>query len=270
MLVKSISGRIFIGEGLQGNAIRAHFRNAIKVLSYLDCPGDGALEGPFSADRRGLGARLGISGALDGLHACDKAGQHADWEERSLSHGYIKAYLSCARTCKHEFGFGKGLILIKAIARRLHLVHRRHQAPSTESTRMIVYESSRVVDNLLWNLRLTAAAHLYCLRAAIAQSRAESDKAGRTPGPSCGFFCKSARQARKKGRLLLDPAMLLFATLRRDHRQDCLLPYQVISQHHYLPGSWLLLLMSATDRKMSAKKAAVAGLAGVRSVRGIL
>ena len=87
-------------------------------LRYAGSISDGLMAGPFAAGLLGrhmltlydMPCSMDVD-ALDGLHAADKAGSHADYTERVLEGGLIGEYFQSARWNRSNYGFGHGLII---------------------------------------------------------------------------------------------------------------------------------------------------------------
>jgi hypothetical protein len=193
-------------------------------LRYAGSPTDGALSGPFCS--KPFGASLATlsnfpnaegypADNLDTLHAGEKAGQHADKREREHD-GFVCQYFQATRDFRRRFGMGKGRAVCITLASKLKLFHYAPLAPVTETTRMITFEHN-IVLNLFRNLRLATACYSHSVREVIANVR---EKAGPGCGPSVGYFVKDARVLRQEARNMLSPSMLLFMTLRAEHRSS--------------------------------------------------
>ena len=175
---------------------------------------DGLMAGPFAAGLLGrhmltlydMPCSMDVD-ALDGLHAADKAGSHADHTEMVLAGGLIGEYFQSSRWNRSNFGFGQGLLIAKHIARSFHLKYQRPQAPVSESTRMVVYESDKVASSFLKGFRVQVTCIAYAVNDAIKQARvkaASASKSGRI-GERVGLFGAAARSVRTMGRLTLNP-----------------------------------------------------------------
>ena len=183
-------------------------------LRYAGSISDGLMAGPFAAGFLGrhmfrlydMPCSMDVD-ALDGLHAADKAGSHADYTERVLEGGLIGEYFQSARWNRSNYGFGHGLIIARHIARFFAWKYQRPQAPVSESTRMVVYESDKVASSFLKGLRVQVTCIAYGVNDAIKQARvkaASASKSGRI-GERVGLFGAAARSARTMGRLTLNP-----------------------------------------------------------------
>ena len=223
--------------------------------------GDGAIEGPFGVS---MGQRplpgLDI-GALDDLHAVDKGGNQADGHERRKG-GFVFQYQTSACEVKAAFAWGVGKTIFRCFAKALGIKAMSPVAPSSESTRMVIYESSRIARAFLNNVAIAAAGFLLRLQESIQEARLTSAKQGHTATPSCGLFTKKARQWRAAGRRLLDPAMLVFVHVRFDVRRDGILSFAIPTQRHSLSGLTKVSMAAAVDEVIMRKRAAVAGLLG--------
>ena len=240
-LDKAHAAEAAYGIGLQDRRLRF----AVHV-------GDGALEGPFglklgdeSARRSKLPPNKGW-GALDGLHALDKAGAAAD-----ASEPLVQQFHASLASVRSSFGFGNGKVVVRSIAKKFHLPWRRPIAPHTQSTRMIVYESYRCPVNLFRNLRCIVLALRFTEKEAVENARRQSRSAN--PRASAGWNTKAARSVRLVGRNLLDPCMLLFVQGRYEFRSAGLLAYAPASQSLVISGLEKQLLLERVDARMRTR-----------------
>ena len=237
---------------------------------------DGALSGPYSGTPVGevIAKKLGmprtyhaLASSLDGLHAGEKAGQHADFGERVHDTGYVRAYFSVARFVRQKFGFGKGLSCAKTLAQIMNVPFKRQETPSTESTRVIVYESHRIARSYLDKVRLIALCLRYGAQAAVQAARA---KAGSRAGLRTGLHCAEARRFREAGRKLLHLPTLLFLALRTEHRFACLWLYLKAAQRTCLSTMELERIQVRAVRRMVDYRAAAVALKGTVQVYALL
>ena len=153
--------------------------------------------------------------ALDSMHAADKSGGHADFEEEMVCN-----FHSVTRRIKLRYGFGKGLSVARSVAKRFRLTFHAPLAPASESTRLVAYESRRVPPNLFNNLRVIAGALAVSIQARLEQSRQASIRHGHNATETCGMYSHEVKALRQLGRDLLSPRMLLFVALRYDSRMQ--------------------------------------------------
>jgi hypothetical protein len=175
--------------------------------------GDGALEGHFglglgeiAAKRWRLPADAGW-GALDCMHSCDKSGYHADFLDRGRD-GLIHRFHEAATLIKKDLGYGRGRAVTRAASSKLGLLWRQPLAPHSQSTRLIIFESSRIADNFLRNVPVAVYSFAFLLQSELAHARANS----KTNNEKTGLMSKIARELRATGRKILDLEMLLFET----------------------------------------------------------
>jgi hypothetical protein len=216
-------------------------------MKYRWCNGaaDGALEGPFAMKSLGAcyASRLKLPssvpyGALDAFHAAEKGGEHADFLE-SRTGGFVARYHASAKLYRGRYSFGKGLGLAMSVAKKLGLPYRRPQAPSSNSTRTIAYESDRISRNHLDGVEHAAACFMFDLRSIVEKKRQESRAAaaGKDIRPNTGLLCQEARQLRLAARDHTDVSCLLFTGLRCEHRGHCLLRFiKGPAQKHTVSG----------------------------------
>jgi len=211
--------------------------------------GDGALEGPFglklgnaSAIRSNLPPNKGW-GALDGLHALDKAGAAADAGEP-----LVQQFHEGLSSVRASFGFGNGKVVARSIAKKINLPWRRPIAPHSQSTRTIVYESSRCPPNLFRNLPCIVLALRFVEKEAVENARRKNRRDN--PRYNAGWNTKVVRRIRLVGRRLLDPCMLLFIQGRYEFRSAGLLAYAPASQSLIISGLEKQLLLERLDAQM--------------------
>jgi hypothetical protein len=151
-------------------------------------------------------------GALDDMHACDKSGFQADVQELE-GHGLIKRFHKAASLVRKELGFGTGRAVARAAGKKLKYPWRQPLASHSQSTRLVIYESSRISENFLKNIPVAIPALACRLQAELEDARRTATASGKSLGPSAGLMCKAARQRRADGRAVLDVAMLLFVPM---------------------------------------------------------
>ncbi|CAE7195289.1 unnamed protein product [Symbiodinium sp. CCMP2592] len=211
---------------------------------YLGLAGDGLLAGPFGTDHglclaevlyesvpvevpeeQPLFALVDAANhrlplpkdcwtALDAMHASDKGGAHDFGVEP------VRLFHSVTRRVKRLFGFGRGMCIARSVAKKFEVSWHAPMAPSSESTRLVAYESRRIPPNFFHNLRVAAGAIAVSIQARLERSRTASMRQGRHVTESCGMQDKEVKALRQLGRDMLCPGMLLFVALRYDSRMQ--------------------------------------------------
>ena len=133
----STRGILGYAQNFRSSLTRYCFSKRDVQLRYAGSISDGLMAGPFAAGFLGrhmfrlydMPCSMDVD-ALDGLHAADKAGSHADYTERVLEGGLIGEYFQSARWNRSNYGFGHGLIIARHIARFFAWKYQRPQAPN--------------------------------------------------------------------------------------------------------------------------------------------
>jgi hypothetical protein len=244
--------------------------------------GDGAVEGPYgigvgAACARALAMESDVGwGSLDGFHAADGSGAATD-ATSNVRAGFIGQYMRVLTALRGKFAFGTGRIIMRAIARRYDLRMLKPRAPHSESTRKVMYESGRCTPVLFLNLPCYAKCLLFLEKEAVVNARQARDRAAARRGLKAsdstrvGWRTKGAKQARKLGREMLDPAMLIFIKGRFEHRAACLLKYGTIAQNMgSTSGFEQQLVQSRIASECSQRSAAARALHGVVRIYAFL
>ena len=155
-------------------------------------------------------------------------------------------------------------MIIRAVAKKYKLSWRTPLAPHSQQTRAMLYESKRVPPNFLRNMAATAYGLRFLLREAIEGARRQSSAKKRKTQVMCGVNTLAARQYRLLGRSVLDPEMLLFISMRYDHRRQASLRYAQQAQSVEISGLDKVVMQEETDVAMMFK------IASIRAVLGII
>ena len=202
-------------------------------------------------------------GATDQAHSIDNAGGRADKLETHPG-GYVSAYTLATQQVRHVFGLGRGRVIIRSVAKKYKLSWRTPLAPHSQQTRTMLYESKRVPPNFLRNMAAIVYGLRFLLREAIEGARRQSGKKRRKTQVMCGANTLAARQYRLLGRSVLDPEMLLFISMRYDHRRQASLRYAQQAQSVEISGLDKVVMQAETDVVMMFK------IASIRAVLGII
>ena len=141
-------------------------------------------------------------------------------------------------------------MIIRAIAKKYKLSWRTPLAPHSQQTRTMLYESKRVPPNFLRNMAATVYGLRFLLREAIEGARRQSSAKKRKTQVMCGVNTVAARQYRLLGRSVLDPEMLLFISMRYDHRRQASLRYAQQAQSVEISGLDKVVMQEETDVAM--------------------
>ena len=240
---------------------------AVSMASSVSSSGSAVPAASLASSAATVGAaRAGLEfpwGSTDQAHSIDNAGARADQVEKRPG-GYVAAYMQGAQQVRHLFGMGKCRVIIRAVAKKYGLSWRRPLAPHSAQTRTMLYESKRVPPNLLRNVAAIVYALRFLLREAIEGSRRQSAAKRRKTVATCGVNTLLARQHRSLGRCILDPQMLLFLSMRYDHRRQASLQYAQLAQSVEISGLEKVVLQEETEVAMMLK------IASIRAVRGIM
>ena len=149
------------------------------------------------------------------------------------------------RALKLEFGFGSGMVLLRAAFKRSGAPPRRVAAPRKDNFKATAYASecflkfSAMFTVLLQALRWRVSAEVLVAQEVAQKAHAErmlewsrGGKSRRPQPPSqrVGWQTKGVRELRMVGARMLSPALLVFGLGRADLRRAFLIPFGLMAQ----------------------------------------
>lgn len=227
---------------------------------------DGAEDGVAELQAAQLGMaspQQQLFGQLDQWHASETASRHCDQLLVQCGVTWKDDYIIVLRRMRAKFSFGALKALPQAVQKRFGVSCRALLAPHNEATRTLRVEGVLAARNLLFNLRNLLFCQMVALQSHVNEKKLASRVAGRDPGASCGHFTQEARAIREESRALLNPPMLLFVTLRCEHRASNLAAYATASQRFTFTSSEAWRKQLTVLRSMRLFQAAAQGLRGI-------
>jgi hypothetical protein len=100
---------------------------------------------------------------------------------------------------------------------------------------------------------------MVALQASINSAR----QVAHNPGPGCGLFTEASKSCREDGRMVLNVPLLLYVTLRQEHREACITSYATAGQRITTTSSEAFRMQLSCLRRMRLCQAAARGLCGV-------
>ena len=223
---------------------------------------DGAEEGIAELQASQLGfakPQMDLFGQIDIWHCCETAGFHADMLSTLQGNTWKDQYLDVTRRVRGKYNFGVHRFLPKAIAKKFGAPCVALLAPHSQATRTVKHEAVLAAKNFLYNVRNLTFCAMVALQASINSAR----QVAHNPGPGCGLFTEASKSCREDGRMVLNVPLLLYVTLRQEHREACITSYATAGQRITTTSSEAFRMQLSCLRRMRLCQAAARGLCGV-------